>query len=246
MKDPGNKIVLTAPQAEQGATVAIGIYCLSPITDSRDGKTYTTILLGEQCWMQQNLNVGTKITSCTGGYVGVCTIGGDTVHDQGTSLTAIEKYCYSDNEANCTTYGGLYQWNQMMGGSTTAGIQGICPTGFHIPTDAEYKTLEMQQGMSQALADTTGWRGNTEGDQLKNTGLCGGRTPCGTSGFTALLAGSRNPDGSFHVLSANTYLWSSLESGGLAWGRDLGSGYATVNRVTNSKSYGFSVRCLKD
>ena len=159
---------------------------------------------------------------------------------------AIEKYCYSDNEANCTTYGGLYQWNQMMGGSTTAGIQGICPTGFHLPTDAEYKTLEMQQGMSQALADTTGWRGNTEGDQLKNTGLCGGRTPCGTSDFQGLLAGFRGTDGSFGGLGGGTGLWSSLVSGTSAWKRNLNSGNATVNRNTNSKANGFSVRCLKD
>ena len=103
--------------------------CGDALVDSRDSKSYSTVLIGSQCWMRENLNVGTKITSCTNGYAGVCTTGGDTVQDQGTSCSSIQKYCYSDNEANCTTYGGLYQWNQAMCGSTTEGAQGICPTG---------------------------------------------------------------------------------------------------------------------
>ncbi len=257
MKDPGNKIVLTAPQAELGLPVSIGNWCLSPITDTRDSTVYTTIAIGNQCWMQQNLNIGTKVPSCTGGYVSgtnACTVGGDTVHDQGTSTTSIEKYCYLDTEDNCTTYGGLYQWSQAMGGSTTTGATGICPTGFHIPTDTEYKTLEVALGMctgtgtnpNYCVDDGSQWRGTTQGDQLKNTGLCGGRTPCGTSNFKGLLAGYRSTGGSFSYLTGSADLWSSLESGASAWKRNLYSGNATVYRSTSSKANGFSVRCLKD
>jgi uncharacterized protein (TIGR02145 family)/prepilin-type N-terminal cleavage/methylation domain-containing protein len=178
-----------------------------------------TVTIGSQTWMQNNLNVGAMVTGVTAQ----------------TNNTTFEKYCYSDTESNCTTYGGLYQWDEAMQYVITAGFQGICPAGFHIPTDAEYKTLEMSLGMSQATADTTGWRGTTEGTQLK---------PGGTSGFNGLLAGYRNTAGSFVSLSSSAYLWSSSESSSSAWYRYLGSGNAPVYRSTDAKGYGFSVRCL--
>ena len=178
--------------------------------------------------MQNNLNVGVRISGAVG--------------SNQANNSILEKYCYGDIDANCTStdpngkvYGGLYQWDEAMQYVTTAGTQGICPAGFHIPTDAEYKTLEMSLGMSQATADTTGWRGTTEGTQLKSGG---------TSGFNGLLAGYRNTDGSFNSLSSNAYLWSSSESSTSAWKRNLSSGYATVDRSTDGKGYGFSVRCL--
>ncbi len=79
----------------------------------------------------------------------------------------IEKYCYDDNTSNCDTYGGLYQWEEMMQYVTTPGAQGICPDGWHLPTDEEFKTMEMALGMSQSEADNTGWRGTDEGSKLK-------------------------------------------------------------------------------
>ncbi len=100
----------------------------------------------------------------------------------------IEKYCYNNDTNICATDGGLYQWNEMMQYSTSGGVQGICPTGWHLPTDSEWKTLEMALGMTQVQADLTGWRGTDQGTQLKSGG---------TSGFQALLAGFRNTLGSF-------------------------------------------------
>jgi uncharacterized protein (TIGR02145 family) len=202
--------------------------CGSAILDSRDGKAYNTVLIGSQCWMQQNLNVGTMVTGVT---------------TQGTSCASIQKYCYANSEANCGTGGGLYQWNQAMCGSTTAGAQGICPAGWHIPTHDEYTTLERTTCSSGSCATyfpfdytTTGWRGINEGTTLKN--------PAGL--FKAVLSGSRNADGSFLNLGSDTNLWSSVESGSNAWRRALYSGFATVYRNTNGKAYGFSVRCIKD
>jgi len=238
--------------------------CGSLLFDSRDGQSYATVFIGGQCWMSQNLNVGTKITSCVNGYVGTCTTGSSTVQNQGTSTVSIQKYCYGDNNAYCpfstgsTTneYGGLYQWTQAMGGSTsTTGIAvtGICPANWHLPTDAEYKTLETSLGMCTGTAsspppyctdDSGQYRGTTQGDQLKGAGLCGGRTPCGTSGFNGLLAGDRSTDGSFTNQGSAADLWSSLVSGGSAWARTLYSGIAGVNRTTNAQAYGFSVRCV--
>jgi len=199
--------------------------CGASFTDSRDYAVYTTVLIGTQCWMKQNLNVGTRVTGVT----------------TQTNNSIIEKYCYSNDENNCSTYGGLYQWDEMMGYSTTPGIQGICPTGWHIPTDTEYKTLVEGQA-TPGCESSTGWQCSPAGSHLSNLTL----NHDNSSGFTALLAGHSNTDGSFNSLSVYTYLWSSLQSGTSAWRRSLYSGYATVYRDTNDKAYGFSVRCLKD
>ena len=91
-----------------------------------EGQTYNTVLIGDQCWLKENLNVGTMIQG-----------------DQGSSNNGIiEKYCYGDNEANCDTYGGLYAWREAMQYVTTAGVQGICPLGWHFPTDGEWTILQ--------------------------------------------------------------------------------------------------------
>jgi hypothetical protein len=95
--------------------------CADPLVDIRDGQTYTTVQIGTQCWMKQNLNIGTVIPGA----------------NNMTNNSIIEKYCYNNSTANCTTYGGLYQWNEMMQYSITPGVQGICPASWHLPTDSE-------------------------------------------------------------------------------------------------------------
>ncbi|MBU4462083.1 hypothetical protein KKD91_03405 [Patescibacteria group bacterium] len=216
-----------------GGTVSLSAssswVCGNTLVDSRDAKTYSTVLIGSQCWMRQNINVGTL------------TAGANT---QGTSCASIQKYCYSDTEANCTSNGGLYQWNQAMCGSTTAGAQGICPTGWHIPTHDEYTTLELTVCTSGTCAtdfpydaSTTGWRGTNEGTTLKTVD---------STHFSGLLAGDRGTGGSFFYLSSYGYFWTSLQSGTSAWYRKLSSGGASVYRGTFDKAYGFSVRCLKN
>jgi len=202
--------------------------CGSALLDTRDGKSYATVLIGSQCWMQQNLNIGTMITGTI---------------NQGVSTTSIQKYCYANNEANCNTSGGLYQWDQVMGGSVTEGAMGICPTGWHVPTHNEFTLLERTTCTSGTCATdfpydsvTTGWRGTNEGTTLKNVvGL-----------FRGLLVGTRESNGTFANTGTLGPFWSSLQSGTNAWFRFLNSGYATVNRNTNAKAYGFSLRCLKD
>jgi len=180
------------------------------------------LAIGTQVWAKYNLNVGTMITGVTAQ----------------TNNSTLEKYCYDNNESNCTTYGAFYQWNEAMQYITTEGAQGICPTGSHIPSDTEYKTLEMQLGMSQAHADITGWsRGTDQGTQLK---------PSGSSGLNISLAGLRFTDGSFHNLLDDVVLWSSSESGTDAWDRNLNSNFVTVYRNTIYKDYGLSVRCVEN
>jgi uncharacterized protein (TIGR02145 family) len=232
--------------------------CGSSLVDARDGQSYSTVLIGAQCWMAQNLNVGTRISSCTAGdhAGGTCASYSDTTKDQtgysGTTCGTIQKYCYNDTVGNCTrnvannTDGGLYQWAQAMCGSTTAGVQGICPTGWHLPTDAEYIGLEEYLGMCTGVAgspppycsgDNGQWRGTTQGTTLKTVDA---------THFSGLLAGRRGADGSFGNLTSYASFWSSLQSGGNAFGRYLFSGYAAVSRNAYSEALGFSVRCLKN
>ena len=208
--------------------------CGDLLVDDHDGQAYSTVQIGNQCWMAQNLNAGTMINGS---------------NDQ-TNNNTIEKYCYNDDASNCNTYGGLYQWNEAMQYVTTAGTQGICPTGWHIPTDDEWKTLEMYLGMSQADADATGYRGTDEGGKLKETGTTHWASPntgaTNSSGFTALPGGYRHTNGSFSALSNLAYFWSSSEVGTAALSRFLSHNNARAYRDTHDKDFGFSLRCVRD
>jgi uncharacterized protein (TIGR02145 family) len=179
------------------------------------------VTVGTQIWAKSNLNVGTMVN------VGVAQ----------TNNSTIEKYCYMNSAAMCTTYGGLYNWDEAMQYDSTEGGQGICSAGSHIPTDAEWKILEMSlSGMSQATADGTLWRGTDEGTKLKSGG---------SSGLNMLLAGIYNYTlADIFAVTSNTFLWSSSVSDGKAWGRDLHLDYSTVYRGKWDKAFGYSVRCL--
>ncbi|MEA2092666.1 MAG: fibrobacter succinogenes major paralogous domain-containing protein, partial [Patescibacteria group bacterium] len=137
------------------------------------------------------------------------------------------KICYSDNETNCDTYGALYTWSMVMDLDSSCDTtdcsaqietphQGICPEGWHVPTDADFKELEMAVGMSEAQADSLGWRGSPAGSKLAGDEDLWGptRTIVTTngfedSGFMGLPAGYRSTDGSsFYNLNVNTNWWS--------------------------------------
>ena len=179
---------------------------------------WTTI--GSQTWAKANLNVGTMIT-------------GVTVQ---TNNAVLEKYCYNNTESNCTTYGALYQWNEAMQYAANEGAQGVCPVGSHVPSDNDWKILEISLSMTQSQADTPNtYRGTDQGTQLKSGG---------TSGLNLPLAGLRSSGGSFNLLPSTGYMWSSSESSTSAWYRALDSGYATVLRAMAGKAAGLSVRCL--
>ena len=202
------------------ATLSCGV-----ILDDRDWQIYTTVLIGDQCWMAENLNIGTLLI-------------GSTVP---TNNGLIEKYCYDDLLANCDTYGGFYEWNEMMQYTSIPGVQGICPSGWHIPTDSELTVLSNYLG-GESIA----------GGKLKEAGTMHWSSPntgaTNESGFTALPAGWRYFDNTFHNLSLDAYYWTSTEyDNNRAWMRYLGHIVAYILPVYDFKEYySLSTRCLKD
>ncbi len=160
----------------------------------------------------------------------------------------IEKYCYNDLPENCITYGGLYQWNEIMDYTIQEGQQGICPDGWHLPSDDEWKQLEIHLGMSQSLADKTGFRGSDEGYELKSdVGWSNNGNGSNTSDFSAIPAGYRHTIGSFRDLTTSGSWWSTTEhSSSRAWRRGLYSNSEMVRRNHHNKTDGLSVRCVRD
>ncbi|MCP4091517.1 MAG: hypothetical protein GY746_17270, partial [Gammaproteobacteria bacterium] len=162
--------------------------------------------------------------------------------------------------SNYQIYGVLYNWPAAMAGaassnSVPSGVQGACPSGWHLPGDKEWETLEgevdSQYGYPDPEWDGQGWRGTDAGGNLKETGTTNWISPntgaTNNSGFTALPAGSRGYNGSFINGGDYTSFWSSTEgSSSYAWYRSLYYNFAIVGRYYYFKNYGFSVRCIKD
>lgn len=202
-----------------------------------DGNVYHTVKIGNQWWMAENLKVkkyrnGDAIQNVT---------------DAGTwsGLTTGAHCNYDNSEANAVTYGRLYNWYAVNDS------RNIAPEGWHVPSDAEWKQLEMHLGMSQSEADAPGWRGTNEGGKLKEKGTAHWNSPnTGASddyGFTALPGGYRLDDGNFYVLGNVAHFWSSTEnSTSSAWFRYLYYDSASISRYSLNKQVGFSVRCVRD
>jgi len=205
-----------------------------------DGNIYGIVTIGSQTWMAENLKVthyadGTAIPLVTDNSAWA------NLADNNTD----DAYCYYNNDAN-SQYGALYTWAAAMNGaaSSTAnpsGVQGACPDGWHLPSDAEWTEL-----VNFIAAD--GYSG-TEGTALKSTtGWVSDGNGTDIYGFTALPGGYRtNSSGSFYSAGSDGFWWSSSElSSTLAFNRSLHSNNAEVSRGSSNKSYGFSVRCIKD
>jgi uncharacterized protein (TIGR02145 family) len=181
------------------------------------GKTYHTVQIGSQCWLRENVDVGKMIRE---------------LYPQ-TNNDTVEKYCDHNEEDSCRIYGGLYQWDEAMQYSRTPGTQGICPSGWHIPTAAEFETLIRAVGGS--------------GNALKVIGH-GSRGGAGTntSGFSALLAGMCVCGAGWGGLGSLGVFWSSTEYDSTK-AQDLRMGDdSDVNLHKFGKKYGFSVRCIKN
>ncbi len=212
--------------------------CGDQITDA-EGHIYNTNRIGTQCWMAENLNVGTRI---------------DGSNDQANN-SIIEKYCYGDDPANCTIYGGLYQRYEMMQYVTTESTQGVCPDGWHLPSDAEWTDLTDYVSsqsiyccnsdnwfIGKALAATTNWdpyTGNTcsVGNNLSTNNA---------TGFAVLPGGFRSTSGQFYYQSNSAFFWSSSGISSSGWYRLMSYSDPGVTRNPNDNDFGFSVRCVQD
>jgi uncharacterized protein (TIGR02145 family) len=181
--------------------------------------------------MKENLKVGTMI---------------DGSQNQ-TNNGIIEKYCYDNDPANCDVYGSLYKWNEMMQYSTNSGVQGICMTGWHLPTNEEWTTLSTYLG-GESVA---GGKMKTTGTIEEGTGLWYSPNAGATnsSGFSGLPGGVCY-SGSCGFQGLGAFFWSSSQftyNSPDAWSRNLAYSYSDLfRRYDTNKSYGYSVRCLKD
>lgn len=203
---------------------------------AQETKTVTieTITIGTQSWMTENLNVGTM---------------------------GVDKDCYLNKEANCDTYGGLYNWERL--NLTSEGGQGICPNGFHIPTKAEWRELDaflggyiLEDGRSaQDMTTKAGTKLREQGTVhwYRNKLIGGGSDDYG---FTALPGGYKYGDTRYVMMKANAYFWTSTTEPGhdnWAWYRGIGFSYPymTENMVfkTDEPPYlhsELSVRCIQN
>jgi uncharacterized protein (TIGR02145 family) len=216
-----------------------------------DGNTYNSIGIGDQCWMKKNLSTthysdGTAIPLVS------------SASDWISLVNTSKAYCYYDSSStNAAIYGALYTWAAAMNGSSSSLenpslVQGICPAGWHLPSDAEWKQLEVFLGMTQTQADNTGWRGTDQGGKLKETGTSHWLSPntgaTNSSGFTALPGGWRSSySGNFFNIGEDNELWTASEDGSsYAFYRELSYNNTKIFRDYSSKIQGRSVRCIYD
>ena len=203
------------------------------LTDARNGKTYKTVKIGSQVWMAENL---------------------DYAYSEGTARS----YCYDDDPANCDKYGRLYTWSAAMDSAAVFGdggkgcgkgvkctptypVRGVCPEGWHLPSNAEWATLEefvantlfdgKMDSVGYALKSASGWKnGGTD-----------------AVGFGALPAGYRNSAGTFECVFEPALFWSSTEDGAnRAYYRHLHYIDTDLYTYDSSKDNAMSVRCVKD
>ena len=185
--------------------------CNNTMTDIRDNTQYPTVKIGTQCWMAANLNYGTAIAS--------------TLMQRDNCVP--EKYCFNDNPANCISYGGLYQWDELMQYNNTAAEQGFCPPAWHVPSENEWTTL-FNFYISNGFA----------GAPLKYTGY---------SGFNAFLSGTRFNNENWNFSNFAVMLWSSTSEGtDKAWAHGMNTYNPSVSYYPSSTTHAFNLRCIKD
>jgi len=217
-----------------GTTYGQEYHFITPVADI-EGNVYQTVKIGTQVWMAENL----KTTK----YNDDAAIPNVTENADWIALTT-DAYCWAQN--NETTYkplyGALYNWYAVETGK-------LCPTGWHMPTDAEYITMEVSLGMTQVDASGTEFRGTDQGKQMKSTtGWEEGQNGTNTSGFTALPAGYRAyGTGISEGLGLITYWWTATATDqNIAVYRRLDGDSDQVYRLGTYKKAGKSVRCVKD
>lgn len=175
--------------------------CGETLRDARNGREYSTVTIGSQCWMGENLYIGEYVESRTG--MGAHS---DLDHSDHGDPDGIQFYCWENDPTNCDAFGAMYDWDEAMRGSHAEGARGICPEGWHIPSDAEFHTMAHELDTEVPAEHTVDLHdeapiGRTIGRELKEGG---------SSGFNWLIAGRRFEWGNFPSIGI-TYLWTSTE-----------------------------------
>ena len=232
---------------EESFTTPIPFICGTNTVTDYDNNVYNTVQIGEQCWMKENMRV--------------------THYANGTAITQASLSQYSTttryyyNPGHATNYGYLYNWPAATGygvSAVSANNQGICPTGWHVPSDGEWTQLTQYVGsqsqylcsnnstyIAKALASSTGWNSSTTTCAVGNTPGSNNAT-----GFSALPAGhyryESSSDYGFYGSGSNAAFWSSTETGS-SFGYYRSLSYDNANVTSGGrKYYGYSVRCLRD
>lgn len=202
----------------------------------QDGNRYKTIRIGAQEWMAENL----KVRHYRNGD-SISVVGSDAAWTgSGTGAT-----CWYNNDStgyDCP-YGKLYNWYAV------ADVRNLCPVGWHVPTDAEWNTLIGYLDPSY-YPGVSGTQSTTAGRKTKSTGTqywTPTNVADNSSGFSALPGGFRYGNGSFSLLGANSSWWSATPASTyISWFRYQYGGDANIVRGSNSKAYGYAVRCVRD
>lgn len=205
-------------------TVAIsfipGFVCGEIFIDPRDNREYPTVMIGNQCWMTRNMNIGTAL------YYGQSSFNNGI----------IEKLCYDYSNINCEQYGGLYTWDEAMNYSLLQGAQGICPDSWHIPTETEWNTLITNLGGT----DIAGGKAKEQGFDFWNSPNTGATNNSGLA-----IRGSGMYSVSFSGLKDYTFIWSSRRSGDNGRMSQLTNTDAKIQIFSGVRTRYHSVRCIK-
>ena len=210
------------------STLDRGESCPKIVSDS-DGNQYSTVTIAKQCWILENVK--------------------SLHYNDGSKIEDV--YAYDNDEKNVSVYGRLYTWK-------AATASKICPKGFHVPSDVEWKELEIAVGMQKEVTEETGWRhSNNESRKLKMFDNAifwdeESKKNVNISGFSAIPGGVRMEGGSFTGLGSYADYWSSSEydsekayNRSLVW-IALHPGSDEVYRKGIDKKWGFSIRCIQD
>ena len=220
LKDAGQSLSSSSQSGvNSSSSVTISVE-LGTFTDGRDEQTYKTVKIGDQVWMAQNLNFKTD-----------------------------SSFCYNNEDSNCTKYGRLYKWAASVGKSESecgygnecslpSGIiQGVCPSGWHLPSKTEWETLFTTVGgnstAGKVLKSASGWNNSGNGTDAFE--------------FTVLPAGGRYGSGNYSNEGRSAIFWSSTEfkdkdAYNVTLFDDGGAPYLSYAE----KRYGYSVRCIQD
>ena len=237
----GEVLTFTTPNPNDGLPCSGA----ATVTDY-DDNTYNTVQIGAQCWMKENLRT-THYSNGTSIALG-----------SSTSTTTAYRYYPNNSSANVSSYGYLYNWKAVMRSSSPSsanpsGVQGICPTGWHVPSDVEWTQLTDYVGsqtqyqcdnssdyFAKALASTTGWTSYSTTCAVGNNPSTNNAT-----GFSALPAGYSSV--LYDFFGSGAYFWSATENDDYyAYFRSLTCYYAGVYRYDADKYIGCSVRCVLD